>query len=255
MQPTTRLRPPTKQPARPAEAAAPPAPVASQQRRPRQDTSLAGLAAPVLEMVMQLRAGMLKPSRDVRTRIATMLKEMEERGDALRYRERQIQAIKFALAAFVDETVLTADFPERDEWEKFPLQLEYFREHLAGVKFFERLDEMLKDKEPDPDVIEVYYICLLLGFKGKYAVYFEEQRKGVIETVAERLRQLGRLGDTELSPHWKAVDQPEPPRDPSLPFWVKIGSGVGVGLVILIYMVLYFLLRSDVNEAREQLLR
>ncbi|HEY0007054.1 MAG TPA: type IVB secretion system protein IcmH/DotU [Pyrinomonadaceae bacterium] len=249
-QPTTRLKAPVQQTAQQAQGQPPVG-----QRRPRMDTSLAGLAAPVLELVMQVRAGIVKPSKDLRPKIAAMLKEMEERGDALRYRERQIQSVKFALAAFMDETVLTADFPLRDEWEKSPLQLEYFGEHLAGVKFFERLEEMLKDKEPDGELIEVYYLCLLLGYKGKYKIYFEEQLKGAIKEVAERLRGLGRLVDVELSPHWMAQDQPEPPRETGLPLWVKIGSGILLGLVLLIYMVLYFLLRSNVNEAIERLLR
>lgn len=251
-QKTTRLNMPQQAAAKPET----PAPVAQQAiRRARLETSLDALAAPVLELVLQLRAKQLTPSNDLRPRVAEMLKHLEERGLALRYTEEQIRTVKFALAAFVDETVLTADFPLRDVWEKYPLQLEYFGEHLAGVKFYERLEELLKKPEENGELIEIYYLCLLLGFKGRYNIYFEDQLKEVIKKTADELRRIGRLVDMELSPHWRAADQPEPPPDPRLPLWAKIGSGVAAGLFVLIYVVLYFVLRSDVNAAKEQLLR
>jgi len=182
-----------------------------------------------------------------------MLQEMEQRGATLRHSERQINSVKFALAAFVDETVLTTHSPVSAEWEKFPLQLEYFGEHLAGVKFFERLDELLKQIQTDADVVEVYYLCLLLGFKGKYGVYMEDQLKELIKNTAVQLKRVGRLQETELSPHWKVMDQPEPPRDPGLPLWAKIGAAAGLVVVALIYLVLLLLLKSDVRSAMEQL--
>jgi type VI secretion system protein ImpK len=223
--------------------------------RARMENSLDALAAPVFELVLQLRAGQVKPSNDLRRHVDEMVKHLEERGRELRYSDEQRKSVKFALAAFVDETMLTSDFPMRDIWEKNPLQLEYFGEHLAGVKFFERLEEMFKQPEENGEVIEIYYLCLLLGFKGQYNIYFEEQLKGIIKNTAEQLRRINRLTDNELSPHWKAADQPEPPSDSSLPLWAKMGGGVGVTLVVLIFLVLYVLLRSDVTSAKQQLLR
>ncbi len=219
-------------------------------RRTRSDNDLISLAAPTLDVVLQIRAGQVKPSNDLRRNIAELLKEMEERGATLRYADAQVQMVKFALAAFVDETVLTADFPLRDEWEKNPLQLEYFGEHLAGVKYFDRLDEMLKAPEVNADVIEVYYLCLLLGYKGKYKIYMEEQLKGVIEHVAETLRRVGRLQTGDLSPHWRVTDQPEAPKEDSLPLWFKLGGAGAVFLLIVFYTVIYLLLDHAVKAAK-----
>src|SRR5438876_927376 len=114
------------------------APVASR-RRARSGSDLVSLCGPVVEIVLKLRAGNLAPSTDLRPKVGQLLKEMEQRAATVRYSERQVKSVTFALAAFVDETVLTANFPLREEWERVPLQLEYFGEHLAGVKFFERL--------------------------------------------------------------------------------------------------------------------
>lgn len=221
----------------------------------RSGSDFVSLAAPVLELVLRVQAGIVAPSNELRPTVAGLLTEMEERAARLRLSETQTRSVKFALAAFMDETVLTNDFPLREEWEKFPLQLEYFGEQLAGVKFFERLDDLTVRIETEADVVEVYYVCLLLGYKGKYRIYLEDQLKGVIENTAEHLRRAGRLQDGELSPHWRVTDQPEPPRDKGLPLWAMISAGAGLAAVILIYVVLNFVLRGNLNEAINQLLR
>ena len=203
---------------------------------------------------MRLQAGLLTPSNELRPMVQHLVKEMEQRGANLRYSEAQLQAVKFALSAFVDETVLTAKSPLREEWEKFPLQLEYFREHLAGVKFFDRLDDLLKDVETEASVVEVYYLCLLLGFKGQHQVYLEEQLQRVIEDTAAKLRAAGRLQEGELSPHWRVNDQPEPKGDPTLPAWLKISTVAALAFIVLLYTVLLIFLRSDIIDAKQQLL-
>src|ERR1043165_2697449 len=111
--------------------------------RTRADNGLLNLATPVLQEIIQIRAGLAAPALELRRMVDAMLKQLEQRGASLGYRERQLQTIKFALAAFIDETVLIADFPLREEWEKYPLQLEYVGEHLAGLTFFERLEAMM----------------------------------------------------------------------------------------------------------------
>ncbi len=224
-------------------------------RRSRSGTDLVTIAGPVFEIILKLQAGLLTPSNELRPMVEGLLTEFEQRGATLRYSGEQINSVKFALTAFVDETVLTAKHPLSKEWEKSPLQLEYFREHLAGVKFFEKLDELIKHIEAEAGVVEVYYLCMLLGFKGKYQVYMEDKLQVIIDNTAAHLRRVGRLQEGELAPHWSAADQPEPQRDPGLPLWLKISAVAVLGLVILIYSVLFILLRSDVNAAKEQLLR
>lgn len=224
-------------------------------RRTRASNDLVSLAAPVLELVLKVQAGLVAPSNTLRPTVERLLDEMEQRGTTLRFNPEHVSAAKFALASFVDETVLTADFPLREEWEKYPLQLKYFGEHLAGVKFFDRLDALLKGPEANADVIEVYYVCMLLGYKGKYKVYMEDQLKGVIQNTAEHLRRVQRLHEGELSPHWRVNDQPQPQVDPGIPLWMKVGSGTVLALVVLIFIVLKFLLGIDLKSAAEQLQR
>src|SRR5215204_917352 len=216
--------------------------------------TLIGLAAPVLELVLKLQTGVVAASNQVRPVVNNLLAQLEQSGRSLRCDAEQIESIKFALVAFIDETVLspTNDFPLRKQWEQLPLQLEYFKEHLAGNKFFERLDCLLAQPETEAaDVVEVYYHCLLLGFKGKYNFYLlEEQLGNVIAVVAEYLRRAGRLKANAISAHWFATDQPALQSEPTFPLWMKIGGSVAVGLLLVTYLILVFLLRNDLDLVR-----
>jgi type VI secretion system protein ImpK len=224
-------------------------------RRPRSSSDLVGLAAPVFDLVLKIRAETITPTSELRAAVQALFQEMEQRGATLRYPERQIKAAKFALATFVDETVLDIHSPLREEWEKFPLQLEYFGEHLGGVKFFDRLDDLLREIKTEADVVEVYYVCMLLGFKGKYKVYMEDQLQQVIKNTADQLKRVGRLQELELSPHWRVGDQPKLPEKPRVPLWLKITTGSVLLLALVIYLIIWVLLKSEIRNATEQLLR
>ena len=126
------------------------------------------------------------------------------------------------------------------------------RDHTEVHRFFRQYDRLVKG---NADVVEVYYVCMLIGFKGKYKVYMEDQLQEVIKNTAAQLKSVGRLQETDLSPHWKVRDQPEPPRDSSLPLWAKVGAAVGLVLVVLIYLVLLLLLTLNLRAAEGQLTR
>jgi len=219
------------------------------------ENGLIDLATPLLRMMMKIKAGLVTPSNEMRHQIDGLFKKMEERGTQGGFKERQLLDAKFALAAFVDETVLAGGFPLREAWERYPLQLEYFKEALAGNKYFERLEGLIKQGETD--LVEIYYLCLLLGFKGKYSVFLEEQLPGVINATAEYLRGAGRLRARLLSPHGLLNDQPEPPPpEPELPRWLKLSALAAVAVMIFAYLVLNWSLLSTLEGVmKESLLK
>lgn len=77
---------------------------------------------------------------------------------------------RFAVVSLFDEVVHHSDDPSRSRWAARSLADELFSESLAGEVFFDRLDALRKrrDSAELADVLEVYHLCLLLGFRGKY---------------------------------------------------------------------------------------
>jgi len=214
---------------------------------------LVRFAGPIFDLILRLKAGIVQPSHQLRPKIAKMLDDFEKRAERYRFNHKIIRVSKFALASFVDETVLTNNFPLKDEWEKYPLQLEYFKEQLAGNKFFKKLDAMLKQIDVTADAVEIYYVCMLLGFKGRYAVYEQEKMLSTMQKTAKALLKVGKIVPTELSPNWLANDQPEPPKKRGMPIWAKISAFAGLAIAVIIYLVMYLLLSQFLSEAIEKL--
>jgi type VI secretion system protein ImpK len=82
-----------------------------------------------------------------------------------------VKQVIFAVVAFLDESVLSSGNPVFANWPRLPLQAELFGHQLAGEIFFQELQKTLgrSDSPETADLLEVYYLCLLLGFKGRYA--------------------------------------------------------------------------------------
>ena len=122
--------------------------------RLKSENELIDLATPVFQLVMGLKSGgATPPGEELRRTVDAILRQIEQVGAGRGYKEEQLQNVKFALAAFVDEAVLAGNLKE--EWEKYPLQLEYFREALAGMKFFDRLDDLVKRGLRKPEFLIV----------------------------------------------------------------------------------------------------
>ncbi|MHB9027180.1 MAG: DotU family type IV/VI secretion system protein [Candidatus Latescibacterota bacterium] len=88
----------------------------------------------------------------------------------------------FPVCAWVDETVLCSDWPEREQWQQNPLQFVFFKTMNAGEDFFSRLSALDSDAR---DVREVYAYSLSLGFKGRY--FQEKDADALAETVRSNL--------------------------------------------------------------------
>ena len=82
-----------------------------------------------------------------------------------------VRQVIFAVVAFLDESALSCRNPAFADWARLPLQAELFGHQLAGEVFFQELQKALarSDSSETADLLEVYYLCLLLGFKGRYA--------------------------------------------------------------------------------------
>lgn len=100
-----------------------------------------------------------------RDKLLGILDEMEravESDGPLRF---ALSEAKFPLVYFADEILLNCGWANEAEWERQLLEIEIFRTQNAGQDFFARAeDPNLKD----PQVVEIYYKCLCLGFAGQY---------------------------------------------------------------------------------------
>ena len=210
-------------------------------------------AGPIFDIVLRVKAGIVVPASDLRLKVESMFDDYERRAERYRFNHKIVSVAKFGMAAFVDEAVLTANSPIRNDWERNPLQLKYFGEQLAGNKFFDKLESMLPQIEVTQDAVEIYYYCMLLGFKGRYAVYEQEKLLATMQNTANQLVKVGKIKPVDLSPNGVANDQPTPPEKKGMPIWAKVGALGGLGFAFIVYLVMFLLSSKFLQETVEKL--
>ena len=112
---------------------------------------------------------------------------------------------------------------------------------------------MIKQVDVTADAVEIYYVCMLLGFRGRYGVYEKEKLLSIMQETANALVRAGKIRPVELSPHWLANDQPKPPEKRGMPTWAKISALGGLGLAFIIYLVMFLVVSTFLKEALAKL--
>jgi type VI secretion system protein ImpK len=135
----------------------------------------------------------------IREALKTADNEARKRG----YTGDDIQAAIFAVVAFLDESILNLRNPVFADWPRRPLQEEMFGHHVAGEIFFQHLQKLLArdESQETADLLEVYYLCMLLGFAGKYSMHGRGDLQAIMNSVGAKLRRIRQL-PPDLSPHW-----------------------------------------------------
>jgi len=161
----------------------------------------------------------------------------------------QMQA-KYAVAAYIDEMIISSRWQHREQWAARPLQYDFFSEYVAGEGFFKRLDAIRRALPMDPDLLEVYGLCLMLGFEGQYRLHERERLRGLIEDITREVQ--AKRGDLPaLSPHGQRPEELMELVKRELPVWVVLVTSAGI--VFLFFMALSFLIGQDVDHVMDQL--
>ena len=111
-----------------------------------------------------------------------------------------------------------------------------FGEQLAGETFFTRLEALRAGGASHLQALEVFHLCLLMGFQGKYMIEGLEKLNYLTARLGDEIAaQRGRRA--AFAPHWDRPDQIAHQLKTELPLWV-IGS-VFTLLALLAFMGLH----------------
>jgi len=73
---------------------------------------------------------------------------------------------KYGLAAWIDDLLISTPWSGRDWWESNSLEFALFKSRDRATKFFIKAKEA--GESPRRDALEVFYLCVILGFRGLY---------------------------------------------------------------------------------------
>ena len=140
-----------------------------------------------------------------------------------------IDAAKYAYCAALDETVLRSDFAIRPDWERKPLQLTLFGNQLAGEHFFERLETLRHRGAAHIQALEVFHMCLLLGFEGKYMLEGPEKLHYLTARLGDEIALMKGKG-AGFAPHWARPDHIINKLRHEVPLWLISSVFAVIGL-------------------------
>lgn len=185
-----------------------------------------------------------------RAQIREAIRAADKEGRQRGYTPEDIRLATFAVVGFLDESILNSGNPAFSDWARKPLQEEMFGHQTAGEVFFQYVDRMLaqSDSAALADVLEVYQLCLLLGYGGRYSLSGKSDLRTVREQIAEKIHRIrGNSGD--LSPSW-APPSGGPVRSQSDPWVTRLTYAAVscVALLILLFVVYKVVLGSGVSN-------
>jgi type IV/VI secretion system ImpK/VasF family protein len=130
-------------------------------------TQLAETIAPVIDHIQQLDRA-LQTGGDlaaVRSDIVQGLLVMEQEIQRQPGGQARFKTVKYVLASLADEVVLASGQADIGGWQGDLLEMELFNSSVAGERFFELLEA---EGYRDPDLAELFFLAMVLGFQGKY---------------------------------------------------------------------------------------
>ena len=201
----------------------------------------------VLTLVARVRTSrqVATDAESFRYNVKRMLSEAAQSARDAGYGPDLIPEAGFAVITFLDESVINSAQPMFSDWPRRPLQEEIFGDFLGGEVFFEKLQELLarQDSEEVADVLEVYLLCLLMGFEGRYRMGDRGMLESLKTAAADKIMRIrGVSGD--LSPAWMPPSERiSPPQDSVLRLLRRLTVGSAVGLALL-WVAFRFLLGS-----------
>jgi type VI secretion system protein ImpK len=104
---------------------------------------------------------------EVNSRIRQLVNESAQHVVTYGVDPRDYDDARFAICAWIDETIMNVPWAHREQWQRNLLQSELYGTTNAGSEFFERINQLSPDQT---DVREIYFLCLGLGFMGRYSL-------------------------------------------------------------------------------------
>lgn len=169
---------------------------------------------------------------DFRARVVMAFETMDRNISTVEGEITSREHVRYAMTAFIDELISTTDSKIKESWLLNPLQQLYFGVHTAGEGFYTHLSNVRE--KGNTHLLEIYYICLALGFKGRYRVsnghahakLVSDTRDSVlnqsIEKQPDTLTPIARVYETERSNPWLSKN--------------KILAGMGVTFMLFVFL-------------------
>ena len=211
-------------------------------------------ASPLLLLAGQLRSTLSVPDvAGLRRHTLEEIRRFEERARASAVPSEVVTAARYVLCAALDEAVLSTPWGAQSEWAQQTLLVALHREAWGGEKFFEMLDRVSGDPARHIDLMELQYLALAFGFKGKYQVASQGDARlaEVQHNLYQKIRAHRGTPQMDLALRWRGLQDRRNPLIRYVPWWV-VGAAA-LAIVAITFVVAYTWLGSAAAPVQAEL--
>jgi len=190
----------------------------------------------------------------LRTQVVSAIKQFENTANVKGVPADVILSARYVLCSAIDEAVLNTPWGAEVGWSRASLLSTFHNETFGGEKVFMILERLQAAPAKYIDLIELVYVCLSLGFEGKYKL--DARGRDQLEIIRDNLSRI--IGthrgdfDRDLSPRWRGASQSVKRIMEYVPMWVIVA--VVVALLLVSYSGYRFWLESVTDPQEETLL-
>ena len=203
--------------------------------------NLALIFQEVLTAIVRLRSNRqeLSDAESFRFYMREAIKSGVQEARNQGYPGEDIKMATLALVGFLDESVLNTQNPIFANWPRKPLQEELFSIHMAGETFFRNLEQLAgrPDSLDLADLLEVHYLCLLLGYGGKYSIGGRSELQAITTATGDRIR---RIRGVTTDPFMEIPEEPEVVKMTEDPWVKKFLIGAIACFVLMVFLFVTF---------------
>lgn len=217
------------------------------------DATLVESCAPLFNLVEPLRDPIQAEAvpAEMRKDIEQAFLELERRAFEKQWPSQVTRDVRFGMAAYVDELVMSSRWPHKFDWMVKPLCVDFFGESNAGEAFFTRLEELRQDLPNQRLVVELYFSCLQFGYQGCYRLRGYEPLQALIANLRAQLEDMSGSVPRELAD--KAVPESRLVYriGGNQPYWVM--ASIGAAVIMSMFLAYSAMMRTSLEESASHL--
>jgi type VI secretion system protein ImpK len=208
---------------------------------------LLSAANPLLDLVPELRTTLHHPDpAGLKEALAHNIRQFEGRAKAAGVAPEKVIAARYVLCTLLDETAASTPWGGSGVWGRHSLLVMFHNEAWGGEKVFQLLAKLAENPAGNRDMLELMYVCLALGFEGRYRVLDNgrQQLEALRERLAQMLRNQRGEYERDLSPHWRGAPVKKRALFESLPLWVA----AAIAALLLVGAYSYFAVQLNTDS-------
>lgn len=215
---------------------------------------LVNAASTLIAVFEKTRQSMSHPDvAGLHQRLANEIRDFEVRAREQGVRQEVVLSARYLMCTILDEAVLNTPWGSDSAWGQRSLLAVFHSETSGGEKCFLVLDRMRQNPAENLDILELFYICLSLGFEGKYRMVDRgrDQLDQIREELFSTIRRHRGEYERGLSPRWQGLGNTRNALTEYVPMWVA--ASVVAAVLFTSYSGFRYWLHSSATPVAEQL--